>query len=73
MDEDGRRFAETAPPGRGAGRLERHLCGGRVQLGAIANLGSDVSLMTWAGGGGPLPGAPWQGSSHRDSPQHSLP
>ena len=39
-----RRVAQTPPPGRGADRLDRHLCGGGVQPGAIANPGGDVSL-----------------------------
>ena len=57
LDEDRRRVAHTPPPGRGARRLERHLCGGGVQLGAIAKPGGDVSLMAWKGGGGQLAAA----------------
>ena len=46
LDEDRGRLAEAAPPWWRAGRLDPHLRGGRVQPGAIALLGGDVSLIT---------------------------
>lgn len=57
-------IAEAAPPEWRTGRLERHLCRGGIQPGAIANPGGDVSLMACSGRGSPVAGPRWHRSPH---------
>ena len=68
LDEDRGRIAKAAPPWWRSGRLDCHLCGSRIQLGAIANPGGNVSLIVENGGGGALARADWPRSPWNDAP-----
>ena len=57
---------------RGAGRLDRHRCRSRLQLGAIALLGGDAFLIADDGGGIRLTGADWHRSPRKGAPRDSL-
>ena len=61
------------PSGRGARRLDRDLCGGRLQPRANADLSGDLPLTASVNGGGLFRGTWWQPVPHSGSRHGSLP